>query len=225
MDIAWGLGPIFIALIGLFQDKISLPKILLSVMVTLWGLRLASYIFFRSIGQDEDSRYQALKDQWGENYLRQGYLKIFMFQGFLMFITSLPIQLGMKTLEVEFTFFNVIGFMLWGVGFSLESYADYYLKKFKSNPLNKGKLCLTGPWKICRFPNYLGEISLWWGIYLYTFDLSTCWSVLGTMTLTFFILKVSGIPLTEEKYLKRPEYREYAKKVPRLIPLIGARYF
>jgi steroid 5-alpha reductase family enzyme len=77
---------------------------------------------------------------------------------------------------------------------------------------------MSGPWTLCRFPNYFGEITLWYGIYLASVNSSTWWTIIGPMTINFFILKVSGVPLLEKKYEKRPEYIEYSARVPRLIP-------
>lgn len=223
MDIAWGLGFVMVAALGYLQNIPSWPKLLLLLMTAAWGFRLAIFIFRRSRGKGEDPRYQAFKDQWGKTYVRDGYVKIFLAQGLMMFIISLPIQLGMTRDMDYFGKFQILGFLVWLAGFSLESWADWHLAQFKKDPSNKGKLCMNGPWTYVRFPNYLGEMILWWGVYIYIFNFWTSWTIIGPITIMMTLLKVTGIPLIEKKYLERPDYRDYAARVPRLIPFTKPR--
>ncbi len=218
MDIAWGLGFVLVAIIGYLQNYPSGPKALLLVMVSMWGLRLGWYIYNRSKGHGEDPRYMAYRQQWGADYLREGYKKVFRAQGAMMFIISLPVQLGMSSDLERFGIKQILGFTLWLAGFGLEAWADWHLSQFKKDPANKGKLCTTGPWAYVRFPNYLGEMVLWWGVYIYIMGFWTAWTIVGPLCICYSLLKVTGIPLIENRYLQKPEYQDYAKRVPRLIP-------
>lgn len=223
MDIAWGLGFVLVAIISYLQNFPSWPKLLLLGMVSAWGLRLAFYIYTRSKGKGEDPRYQKYKDQWGTNFLKEGYLKIFMAQGLMMFVISLPVQLGMSRDMDRFGKFQILGFILWLIGFALEIWSDTHLNNFKKDPSNKGKLCMDGPWRIVRFPNYLGEMLLWWGVYLYIVNFWTAWTIIGPIAIMMSLLKVTGIPLIEKKYMERAEYRDYAARVSRLVPFLKPR--
>ncbi|MBY0516515.1 MAG: DUF1295 domain-containing protein [Bacteriovoracaceae bacterium] len=223
MDICWGLGFVMVALLGYMQNYHSIPKLILLIMVSAWGLRLAWHIYSRSKGHGEDPRYMAYRIQWGTNYLKEGYKKVFLAQGGMMFIISLPVQLGMTSELERFGAKQAIGLILWLSGFALEAWSDWHLTKFKSDPSNKGKLCTTGPWEYVRFPNYLGEMVLWWGVYFYIFGFWTAWTIIGPVCITYSLLKVTGIPLIEKKYLEREEYRDYALRVPRLIPFTKPR--
>jgi steroid 5-alpha reductase family enzyme len=223
IDIAWGLGFVLIAIIGYLQNYGSIPKALLLVMVAAWGLRLAWHVSTRSMGKGEDPRYQAMRDQWGAGYLKEAYKKVFLAQGAAMFVVSLPVQLGMSSDLERFGIKTILGFLIWLAGFSLESWADWHLERFKKDPANKGKICMTGPWVYSRFPNYFGEMLVWWGIYIYIFGFWTAWTIVGPLTICYSLLKVTGIPLIENKYMQRPEYREYASRVPRLIPFMKPR--
>lgn len=218
MDIAWGLGFILIGIVGYMQNFPTPPKAVLLFMVTVWGLRLAWHIFKRFKDAPEDPRYAKLRQQWGSDYLKQGYLKIFMAQGAAMFVVSLPLQLGMSSELEHFGFKQVIGLLVWLAGFSFEAWADWHLAKFKANPANHGKLCTDGPWQYVRYPNYLGEMTLWWGVYIFIFNFWTAWTFVGPLALCYSILKVTGIPLQEEKKVENPAYRDYAAKVPLIIP-------
>jgi steroid 5-alpha reductase family enzyme len=223
MDIAWGLGFVLVALVSYTQNYPTVPKAVLLLMITLWGLRLAWYIFTRSKGHGEDPRYMAYRVQWGQNYLMEGYKKVFLAQGAAMFVISLPIQLGMSSDLERFGHKQILGLAIWAFGFGLEVWADNHLRKFKLNPANKGKLCTNGPWTFVRFPNYLGEMLVWWGVYLYIFNFWSAWTIIGPLTICYSLLKVTGIPLIEKRYLEKPEYREYASRVPRLIPFLGKK--
>jgi steroid 5-alpha reductase family enzyme len=223
MDIAWGLGFVLVAIVAYLQNFPSWPKLVLLAMISAWGLRLAFYIFFRSRGHGEDPRYQKYKDLWGKNYVKEGYLKVFMAQGVMMFIISLPIQLGMSRDMDHFGKWQILGFLIWLLGFSLESWADWHLKRFKEDSQNKGKICMSGPWTIVRFPNYLGEMLVWWGVYFYIFSFWTAWTIVSPVAIMASLLKVTGIPLIEEKYMQRAEYRDYAARVSRLMPFLKPR--
>ena len=135
-----------------------------------------------------------------------------------MLIVSLPISISMSFSHEKLTAINWFGFFIWLLGFGMEVWADYYLSRWKSQPENLGKICTTGPWRFSRFPNYFGEILLWYGIYLTGFTYESAWTILGPMALNFLIVNVTGIPPLENKYKLRQDYQEYAKRVPRLIP-------
>ena len=218
MDIGWGLGFILIALIAYFHYPLSVLNALTLLLVTLWGLRLALYLFKRNHGLPEDYRYAEYRKEWGASANLQAYLKVYLFQGLLMFIISLPFIFGMSQQVAELSLINRLGAIIWVMGLSFEMWADNYLAWYKKQPEHKGKLCTTGPWKYCRFPNYFGEVFLWYGIYLLNFNLETSWTIIGPVTINFLILKVTGVPFLEKKYATREDYREYSKRVPRFVP-------
>ncbi len=216
VDVAWGLGFIVIALVSYLHHPLSLKNALVLVMVTVWGLRLAIHLFTRNWKAPEDYRYAEMRKNWGEKANLKAYYSIFLLQGGLMLLISLPLTFGMN--GEEFSLINKCGALIWLLGWSFEVYADAYLRWYKAQPQYRGTICMIGPWKVCRFPNYLGEITLWYGIYLTTLTSSNWWTILGPLTINFFIVKISGIPLLEKKYQQRPEYHEYSQRVPRLLP-------
>ncbi len=218
VDIAWGQGFIVIALVSYFYHFNSVKNATVLGLVLCWGLRLSLYLLSRNWKAPEDYRYLEMRRSWGAHPNFHAYVKVFLLQGILMLLISLPITAGMARADQELSLINKIGIAVFFFGWIFESYADSFLKKYKANPANKGTICMTGPWSLCRFPNYFGEITLWYGIYLAAFTPSTWWSIIGPITINFFILKVSGVPLLEKKYLQRKEYLEYVARVPRLIP-------
>ena len=218
VDIAWGQGFILIALVTYFYHFNSVKNAVVLFLVLCWGLRLSLYLLTRNWKASEDERYKNMREEWGGHANLHAYFKVFVLQGMLMLLISLPITVGMSRAVQELSWVNKLGVIIFFFGWIYEFYADRYLKRYKADPSNKGTICMSGPWKLSRFPNYFGEITLWYGIFLASFVPSIWWTIIGPLTINFFILKVSGVPLLEKKYVKRPEYLEYAARVPRLIP-------
>lgn len=219
VDVAWAFGFLLVLIVSMMNlTTWNYPQILLLAMTACWSFRLGSYLFFRLLHKPDDWRYLELKKGWKNHWILQSYFKVFLLQGTLLFLCSSTLWYGVKFLSETFTLFNGIGLGLWLLGFSFESYADGYLKQFKNNPKNKGQFCSTGPWSICRYPNYLGEITLWFGIYIFIFNLTSWWTIFSPLLLAFIIVKFSGIPFLEKHMIKYPGYKEYQVKVPMIIP-------
>jgi len=203
-DTAWGLGFILVAIFNLIFNP-GLKLLISLVLISIWGTRLAVYIYNRNKNKKEDSRYQ----QWKNN----AYFKVFITQGFFMWLICWPVLLS----KYELKWFNFIGIIIWIIGFYFESTADKQLREFIRNPGNKGKIMQNGLWAYSRHPNYFGEVTMWWGIWLLNQN-SNWWAIVGPLTITFLILKVSGIPLLENKYKNNPEFVDYQKRVSVFVP-------
>jgi steroid 5-alpha reductase family enzyme len=75
-------------------------------------------------------------------------------------------------------------------------------------------------WQYTRHPNYFGEVTQWWGIWIIALSVPGGWlSIIGPLTITILILKVSGIPMLEKKMAEKPEFTEYSKRTSVFIPL------
>ena len=76
-----------------------------------------------------------------------------------------------------------------------------------------------GLWQYTRHPNYFGEVTMWWGIWLLTVG-STYWyiGIIGPITISFLLLKVSGIPMLEKKYEGNKEFEKYKAKTSAFFP-------
>ena len=55
---------------------------------------------------------------------------------------------------------DLIGWLMWAVGFMVEATADQQKLTFKKSTENRGKWCNVGLWKYTRHPNYFGEVCL-----------------------------------------------------------------
>ncbi len=220
-DIAWGLGFVVLAWISLLLNKATFwMPIIVNILVSIWGLRLAYHIYSRNKNKTEDYRYAAWRVEWGKWFYLRSYFQIYILQGFLLFMISLPV-LFINIYQVEsFSILVLLGILVWGLGFFFESVGDAQLARFIKDPLNKGKLMQSGLWKYTRHPNYFGEVTQWWGIFIIALSVPYgLVSILGPITITFLILKVSGIPMLEKKMEQNPEFQEYKKRTSMFFPL------
>jgi steroid 5-alpha reductase family enzyme len=222
IDIFWGLGFVLIAwLTFLRADGYTGRKILITLLATLWGIRLAAYIFLRGRGKGEDPRYTAMRAKHGERFRLVSLYKIFALQAFLCWSISLVVQVGqVSSLPARLTWLDALGTLIWVTGFFFESVGDWQLARFKADPANKGKVMDRGLWAFSRHPNYFGESLMWWGIY--GIALSTpgsAWAVISPAIITFLLLKVSGVTLLEKTIVEtRPQYRDYIQRTSAFIP-------
>lgn len=217
-DFAWGLGFVLSSWFAFIYFGPSVKSLLINLIVTIWGLRLSVHIFQRNINKPEDFRYQAWRKTWKFFYVRS-YFQVFILQGFLMFLILLPLTFINK-FGGNINFITIIGVLLWLIGFYFESTADRELSSFLSKPENKGRLMTEGLWKYSRHPNYFGEVTQWWGIFLTAVFVPYGFlSIIGPLTITSMILFVSGVPILEKKYAGRPDFEEYKKHTSIFIPL------
>jgi len=95
------------------------------------------------------------------------------------------------------------------------------MKRFKSDPANKGRVCDTGLWHYSRHPNYFFEFLVWVGFAIASLDTPHGWiTLLCPVLMYYFLTKITGIPLTEEYALKSKgdAYREYQRTTSAFIP-------
>jgi len=219
-DIAWGIGFVLIAWSAFFlSENLSIRSLLVNILVSLWGLRLAWHIKSRNKGKTEDYRYLAWRKEWAKWFYIRSYFQVYFLQGALLYIIILPVLFVNKNSGVNLNFIDGLGALVWIVGFFFEVVGDVQLKKFLINPINKGHLMQAGLWKYTRHPNYFGEVTQWWGLWLIAINISSGWfSIIGPLTITILILKISGIPLLEKRMAENPEFAEYKKRTSIFIP-------
>jgi steroid 5-alpha reductase family enzyme len=222
VDLFWGFGFVVSSVFYFISTEDNSPrKILLLLLVTIWGLRLSFYLAWRNIGKGEDFRYREFRKQYGENrYWWISYFQTFLLQGVLMWLISAPL-LGAQyqALHNELNFLDFAGIFIWTIGFIFEAGGDWQLARFRSNPAHKGKVLQTGFWHYTRHPNYFGDAAVWWGFALICISAGSYIPVLGSILMTLLIIWVSGVALLE-KTLKsnKPEYINYVEKTPAFIP-------
>lgn len=210
-DVMWGLAFIIIAF-NLSSNILALS------MISLWGLRLSLHIGLRFLKhENEDQRYQNFRKNWGSWQAAGAFIQVFALQGLLSLLISLPIFYYPEL--KEFTLINYIGVSIFAIGLGFEALADLQLKNFIKSSKIKGQLCTAGLWNYSRHPNYFGEVLLWVGFYISSLSQDTpLFTVIGPLTISFLILKVSGVPMTEKFMSKRKGFSEYKKTTSIFIP-------
>lgn len=219
-DVAWGLGFVLMAWASFFLSGASgVRGILVGVLVSIWGVRLAWHIHMRNRGRAEDYRYLAWRKEWGAWFYLRSYAQVYLLQGFLLFLIVVPVLLVNAHAGGPLGILDLLGVLVWLGGFYFEAVGDAQLAKFIKDPANKGKLFQSGLWAYTRHPNYFGEVTEWWGLWLIA--LATPYGLLGVigpLTITFIILKVSGIPMLEKSMEKHPDFADYKRRVSVFIP-------
>lgn len=221
VDIAWGGGFIVAAVASLMMGPRGPLQYLVTGLVIIWGIRLGSYIFKRvRASKSEDPRYTEMRKKWRGNAALNAYFRIFVVQGFLATIVSVSVVIVNMADQTKIMPIVGIGVVVWMVGFLFESTGDRQLRDHLADPKNKGKLMTSGLWRYTRHPNYFGEALQWWGIA--TICLSVPFGVIGIVSplvITFLLLFVSGVPLTEKRFEGRPGWAEYKRRTSVFIPL------
>lgn len=200
--------------------SIDIYSLVLSLLISIWTLRLGIFLFYRVLKVGEDIRFKDVKNN---------ALKFFVWFSISSLWVSLTTMAAMnvvtsKNYNKDLTLL-CIGTIIWIIGFLFEIISDYQKIKFKNNASNKNKFIDSGLWSISRHPNYFGEIILWIGIYIITLPSTSGLEYLGIISPLFVIVllnKVSGINLLEasadKKWGSSKEYQKYKKITPKLIP-------
>lgn len=220
VDIGWGAGFVMIALLTFFVNGLYTERsMLITGLVTIWGVRLFGHIFARNHGKPEDFRYAKWRKEWGKWLIPRSFLQVFMLQGFLMLIIAYPIVLVNNDPQGSFGLLDFFGTMVWLTGFYYEVIGDRQLREFLKDPANKGKIMKEGLWRYTRHPNYFGEAVMWWGIFLIALSSPGGWGALvSPVLITFLLLFVSGVPMLEKSMQDNPDFQQYMKETNKFFP-------
>lgn len=222
VDIFWGSIFVIVELYYFFSSvDLFTRKVILLLLVTLWGLRLTIHLAIRNVGKGEDFRYRQFRQKYGPaRYWWVSFFQVFLLQGIIAMIVSLPLlAVNVNTNFNSLNWLDYAAIILWITGFIFEAVGDYQLVVFKKNENNKGKVLRSGLWKYTRHPNYFGDAVIWWAYGLFAVASGTYWVLIGSIIMTLLLLKVSGVSLLE-KTLKeeKPDYREYIERTSPFLP-------
>ena len=224
IDSFWGVGFIVIAWVCVAlghgdRDR----RLLLAILVTLWGTRLAVHITHRNHGRGEDPRYVAMRERDGARFWLTSLYRVFLTQAATMWVISLPLQAaGSLGARRGLGVLDVIGAAVWLVGFVFEALGDRQLDRFKANPASAGAVMDRGLWRYTRHPNYFGDATLWWGLGLIGLGagIGAAWGLAGSALDTLILTRVSGKPILERDIeTRRPGYRAYIENTSGFFPL------
>ena len=196
-------------------------QLLLTILVSIWALRLGYFLYNRIRKAGKDSRFDDIKNKFWR------FLLTWTLGGaWVLFTVAAALAAITVSSDREFDLLAISGTILWLIGFVIELIADSQKSRFRSVPENANKFINTGLWSWSRHPNYFGEILLWLGIAIIAFPSLNGWQHLTLISPLFvFILltRVSGIPLLEQSARKRwgtlSDYQNYVRKTSVLFPV------
>jgi len=227
VDAAWSLAFAPVAIIyAVSLDGWWLRRLAVAVLIISWSLRLGIYLLgrIRSHHPKEDKRYAVLRENWSGK-LTAAFLKFFLAQGLLVWLLMLPVYFICQRSVIGFTILELIGVCLWAFALIGEAIADAQLKRFKKNNTEPDAVCQHGLWHYSRHPNYFFQSLLWWGLFLIALPAPFGWlAILAPLAMLFFLLRVTGIPLTEKLAVesKGDAYRKYQQTTSALVPWFRA---
>jgi len=245
VDVVWGAGFVLVAVVGAVvatlvegevDGSVVARRWLLVALVAVWGGRLAWHIRKRAEGllgpgetPPEDPRYAELMEGKTFSY---AVTRVFLTQGVAMLLVSTPVLVGLSVAPAGSEdgaggwgwWVVAIGVVVWVVGLVFEAVGDAQLASYKEIPKPERPTVLdTGLWRFTRHPNYFGDATLWWGLWLVG-GLASGWvaglaTVLAPVAMTYFLAFATGARLLEREMMKRDGYPEYAERTSMFVPL------
>jgi steroid 5-alpha reductase family enzyme len=223
VDIVWSLGFVLIAWTCFaIADGSTARKALVVSLTTIWGVRLALHMFWRKRGEEEDFRYRAMRSRHGKRFRVSSLWLVFGLQGLGMWAVSLPVQAAqVSETPADLALLDLAGVAIWCVGMLFEVGGDLQLKRFLSDPRNRGKVMRSGLWHYTRHPNYFGDFCVWLGIFVVALATETgdaWWSVIGPITMLLIFVRFFGVPLMEPHLARREGYGDYVRRTSAFFP-------
>jgi steroid 5-alpha reductase family enzyme len=220
IDVAWGPAFLLQAVVyALVTDGSPARSTLVLALVGAWALRLALHIGSRNAGKGEDFRYAAWRREAGGSWWWQSFLKVFALQGALSLVIGLPLLAAMSGGPETLTWLDGAGAAVWTIGFAFEAVGDWQLRAWLRDPANRGRTLRTGLWRYTRHPNYFGDATQWWGLWLIAVAAGGWWTVFAPALMTFLLVRVSGVGLLEQTIPdRRPDYADYLRTTSAFIP-------
>ncbi len=224
VDRWWGL--LFVVLAwtyALAADADGARRWLLPVLTTIWGVRLAGYITWRNWGHGEDKRYAAMRAKDPEGFPRRSLVTVFWGQAALAWVIAAPLFYPHFVADPpDLWWLDAVGVTVWAVGLFFEAVGDWQLSRFLADPDNRGRVLDTGLWRWTRHPNYFGDVTVWVGYAIIATAAGAWWSWYGTALMAAFIVKVSGVAMTDRNMArsgsKRAGYDEYVRRTNAFFP-------
>ena len=225
IDVFWPLGFVAVAAVGFVATGAAgigetAQRVLLLVTVSVWGVRLAVHLAWRSRGEGEDPRYVLIMRRAPEGHeVAYSLRAVYGLQAALLAFVSLPVTVGLRAGEPVRTL-QVVGVVVWLVGFGFEAIGDAQLARFRRDPANRGRVLDHGLWAWTRHPNYFGDATVWWGIFLIAAAGGWAWlTIASPVVMTVLLTRVSGKPMLERGMARtRPGYGEYVARTSGFLP-------
>lgn len=223
-DPYWSVQPIVILVAWLIlrNQALNIVDVLMLACIGFWGIRL-TYNWakgFMGLAQTQDWRYVMLKEKNPKLFFIINLFGINIMPTVLVYLGVVPFYFVIFG-EPSFNIFTSLGMIIMVAATCIQLIADKQMRDFRNDPANAGQVMDKGLWAYSRHPNYLGEILLWWGAYVFSFSNTAApiYWIAGAVLITLLFIFIS-IPMIEKKLERtRPQYAEYKKRVSMLLLL------
>ena len=216
-----GLGAAMFVM-SLVRGQFSIPFTILCALCVVYGLRLGLFLFLREV---KNARYREKMKEVGGDTKVPVFVAAFMwlFCGAIyVFQSSGAVYRLLNNSGVNIALY--IGIVISAAGIVIEALADK--QKGDAKEKNPNMPAMHGLYKMCRCPNYFGEILFWTGLLVSGIGAIRGWqwlpAIIGYVEIVFVML--SGAKRVETRHIKHygksAEYNAYADKTPLLFPLI-----
>ena len=221
-DPFWSVAPVPIVIYLSIQSENSiLLKMLVIFPILLWATRLTrNWVISWEGFHHEDFRYIDLKNTNKYKAEFNNFFGIHLFPTFIVNICLYPLVYIFIN-DVDVNVYLCISSIITLIAVILETVADEQMRKFRSDPRNKGKTMKYKLWRYSRHPNYLGEVGFWFGIYFMGISsgFAPLWLIVCPLAMLLLFVLVS-CPMMDERSLKnRPNYKEYMDNTSQLMLL------
>jgi steroid 5-alpha reductase family enzyme len=120
----------------------------------------------------------------------------------------------------HYNIISILGFAVCILSATLQLFADIQMHRFRRRNATNRRIIRDGLWKHSRHPNYLGEVMMWWGVYIIMLSAVPSWWFLGIGPLvnTLMFLFIS-IPMADKRNRKvRDGFDDYKRETNNLLP-------
>lgn len=222
-DISYAVTFMFVSLLVFLQSERGSGHLVALIMVWAWAIRLGGFLLYRVSVVGKDQRF----DQMRGSLLKFG--RFWVLQGLSVFVILLAGVVFWRQPDISLGWMSIIGLLIFAEGLALETIADQ--QKFAFKRAGKKGWIESGVWSISRHPNYLGEMLVWSGLFLFvapSLELTgTLIALISPVYIVLLLCFASGIPILEKTADKRwgkdPKYQAYKKRVPVLVPKISKK--
>lgn len=223
VDRVWGLAFVVLAWTYAAVDGTWDTRTVLTLtLVSVWGLRLSVFITWRNWGHGEDARYAAMRARRPDTFTARSLVTVFLLQAVLAWLVSVPLLAAVAVDGGALGLLDALAVGVWTVGFVFEAGGDWQLSRFLADPANRGRVMDRGLWRYTRHPNYFGDTVVWWAFLLLALAVGGWWGAAGTLLMTFLIVRVSGVALTERRMgrtsSRREGHDEYVRRTNAFFP-------
>jgi steroid 5-alpha reductase family enzyme len=202
-----------------FNPSLDLRDLIICAMITVWALRLGSFLFWRIKKDGQDKRFIVMKTKF------TWFLMTWTIGGLWVLVTmAAGLAALTSNITAELGLISYLGIALWLFGFIVEVTADNQKTEFRKNPDNRNRFITTGVWSWSQHANYFGEITLWFGLALVSLPVLSGWqlaTLISPVFVYFLLTKVSGIPLLDrlakQKWGTDSDYLSYTQATSKLL--------